>query len=148
MRTDEKTDKQKDGRKDMAKPNVAFRNFPNAPKKRRLIYNHITRKFILCLIYVSRRDTFRHEAPYTFVWFLNNFPEVITHTEQYNNNTNITATIKILITLMAGPETWLCNNLSNFGTQVFNLLAMMYHLLYVVHPSSFVKNSENKNGRF
>jgi hypothetical protein len=62
----------------MAKPIVAFRNFPNAPKKRILIHNHITRKFTLSLIYLSRRDTIRHKTPYTSVRFLNNFPEVIT----------------------------------------------------------------------
>jgi hypothetical protein len=101
-----RTDRQTDGRIDMAKPIVAFRNFPNAPKKRRLIHNHITRKFTLSLIYLTlsliylilsliyltlsliyltlsliylcRRDTFRHNAPYTIVRFLNNFPEVIT----------------------------------------------------------------------
>ena len=74
----EQTNRQTDGWIGMAKPVVAFRNFPKAPKKRRLINNHITRKFTLSLIYLSRRDTFRHKAPYTVVRYLNNFPEIIT----------------------------------------------------------------------
>ena len=64
MRTEEKTDGRK-GRHGEAI--VASRNFPNAPKKRRLIHNHIKRKFTLSLIYLSRRDTFRHKVPYTIV---------------------------------------------------------------------------------